>query len=139
MELEPWGYWPSGCWAIGPVSDASALKQTPNDLREMAKDLELHLGAVSRDVSNMQDAGASQHRVLQRARRYIVNEQSLSKFLARHILDALPVSRGTDRKWTCYRFSFCNRPIPQGDSLRNDGHRARYSLPSDAKGACCKR
>ena len=67
MELEPWGIWPSGCWAIGPVSDASRSETDTNDLREMAKDLELHLGAVSRDVSNMQDAGASQHRVLQRA------------------------------------------------------------------------
>ena len=66
----------------GPVSDASRSETS----REMAKDLELHLGAVSRDVSNMQDAGLLNIEFYNGRRRYIVNEQSL-QILARHILD----------------------------------------------------
>ena len=81
MELEPWEY--LAFRLLGNPARFKmlrALKQTPMTSREMAKDLELHLGAVSRDVSNMQDAG------LLNIALYIVNEQSL-QILARHILD----------------------------------------------------
>ena len=80
MELEPWEY--LAFRLLGNPARFKmlrALKQTPMTSREMAKDLELHLGAVSRDVSNMQDAGLLNIE-------YIVNEQSL-QILARHILD----------------------------------------------------
>jgi len=87
MELEPWEY-----FAFRLLGNPArfqmlrALKQTPMTSREMAKNLELHLGAVSRDVSNMQDAGLLNIEFYNGRRRYSVNEQSL-QILARHILD----------------------------------------------------
>ena len=87
MELEPWEY--LAFRLLGNPArfqTLRALKQTPMTSREMAKDLELHLGAVSRDVSNMQDAGLLNIEFYNGRRRYIVNEQSL-QILARHILD----------------------------------------------------
>ena len=87
MELEPWEY--LAFRLLGNPARFKmlrALKQTPMTSREMAKDLELHLGAMSRDVSNMQDAGLLNIEFYNGRRRYIVNEQSL-QILARHILD----------------------------------------------------
>ncbi len=86
-ELEPWEY--LAFRLLGNPARFQmlrALKQTPMTSREMAKNLELHLGAVSRDVSNMQDAGLLNIEFYNGRRRYSVNEQSL-QILARHILD----------------------------------------------------
>ena len=83
MELEPWEY--LAFRLLGNPARFKmlrALKQTPMTSREMAKDLD----AVSRDVSNMQDAGLLNIEFYNGRRRYIVNEQSL-QILARHILD----------------------------------------------------
>ena len=81
MELEPWEY--LAFRLLGNPARFKmlrALKQTPMTSREMAKDLELHLGAVSRDVSNMQDAGASQHRVFTTGADGTSSMSSLCKF-----------------------------------------------------------
>ncbi len=66
-----------------------ALKETPMTSREMSRNLELHLGTVSRDVSSMQDAGLLNIEFHGNRRRYSVNYATL-RALAQHLVELCP-------------------------------------------------
>ena len=66
-----------------------ALRDMPMTSREMAQSLQMHLGAVSRDVDNMRAAGLLNLELNSDRRRYSVNYAAV-RTLAGHLLDLCP-------------------------------------------------
>ncbi len=67
----------------------NALRQKPMSSREMAKELNLHLGSVTRDVNSMEEARLLNSMREGSRRRYEVNYAAI-RTLSRHLLAMCP-------------------------------------------------
>lgn len=72
----------------------NALRKKPMSAREMAKELDLHLGSVNRDVNSMEQVGLMNSQRDGSRRRYNVNYAAI-RILAKHLLSLCPEEDST--------------------------------------------